>query len=52
MEKEICDWLAKKVVHYKQLRGGVVFVEKVPKSASGKVNCVVCYPDFRYYGGS
>jgi acyl-coenzyme A synthetase/AMP-(fatty) acid ligase len=39
MEKEICDWLAKKVVHYKQLRGGVVFVETVPKTASGKVVC-------------
>jgi hypothetical protein len=25
------------VVHYKQLRGGVVFVEMVPKTASGKV---------------
>lgn len=37
MEKEICDWLATRVIHYKQLRGGVVFVEKVPKTASGKV---------------
>ena len=37
MEKEIRDWLATRVVHYKQLRGGVVFVEKVPKTASGKV---------------
>jgi acyl-coenzyme A synthetase/AMP-(fatty) acid ligase len=39
MEKDICEWLAKKVVHYKQLRGGVVFVEMVPKTASGKVVC-------------
>jgi acyl-coenzyme A synthetase/AMP-(fatty) acid ligase len=37
MEKEIQKWLAGKVVHYKQLRGGVVFVEKIPKTASGKV---------------
>ena len=26
-----------KVAHYKQLRGGVFFVESVPKSASGKL---------------
>ena len=37
VEKDICEWLAKKVVHYKQLKGGVVFVEKIPKTASGKV---------------
>ena len=37
MEKDISDWLASRVVHYKQLRGGVVFVEKIPKTASGKV---------------
>ena len=37
IEKEIQKWLAGKVVHYKQLRGGVVFVEKIPKTASGKV---------------
>ena len=37
MEKDICGWLEGKVIHYKQLRGGVVFVEKVPKTASGKV---------------
>ena len=38
LEKDICKWLASKVVHYKQLRGGVVFVEKIPKTASGKVS--------------
>ena len=37
MEKDIQKWLAAKVVHYKQLRGGVTFVEKIPKTASGKV---------------
>jgi 4-coumarate--CoA ligase len=37
VEKDICEWLAMKVVHYKQLKGGVVFVEKIPKTASGKV---------------
>jgi 4-coumarate--CoA ligase len=37
VEKDICEWLAKKVVHYKQLKGGLVFVEKIPKTASGKV---------------
>jgi hypothetical protein len=44
MEKDICRWLEDKVIHYKQLRGGVVFVEKVPKTASGKVGslCAQC----------
>ncbi|CZT52097.1 related to 4-coumarate-CoA ligase [Rhynchosporium secalis] len=37
MEKEIVDWLASKVANHKQLRGGVWFVDEVPKSASGKI---------------
>lgn len=35
--KEIQDWLAKKVANHKRLRGGVVFVDEIPKSASGKI---------------
>jgi acyl-coenzyme A synthetase/AMP-(fatty) acid ligase len=35
--KEIQDFVAKKVAHYKRLTGGVEFVESVPKSASGKI---------------
>jgi 4-coumarate--CoA ligase len=37
MEADIRKWFSQKVVHYKQLRGGVVFIEAVPKTASGKV---------------
>src|SRR5277367_3183361 len=36
-EKKIVDWLAKKVANHKRLRGGVRFVDEVPKSASGKI---------------
>lgn len=36
-EKEIQDWLASKVASHKKLRGGVRFVDEVPKSASGKL---------------
>ncbi|ORY66285.1 putative phenylacetyl-CoA ligase [Pseudomassariella vexata] len=35
--KEIVDWLATKVAPHKQLRGGVCFVDEVPKNASGKI---------------
>lgn len=37
-EKEIAEWLAGKVTRYKQLRGGVVFIEAIPK------NPVSCWP--------
>lgn len=36
-EKEIADWLAGKVAGHKKLRGGVKFVDEIPKSASGKI---------------
>lgn len=36
-EQRIVAWLAKKVANHKRLRGGVVFVDEVPKSASGKI---------------
>jgi 4-coumarate--CoA ligase len=35
--KEIADWLGKKVAHHKKLRGGVRFVDEIPKSVSGKI---------------
>ena len=35
--QEIIDWLAGKVANHKRLRGGVRFVEEVPKSAAGKI---------------
>ncbi|KAF1358063.1 4-coumarate-CoA ligase-like protein [Lizonia empirigonia] len=35
--KEIVDWLGAKVAHHKKLRGGVRFVDEIPKSISGKI---------------
>lgn len=35
--KEIVDWLSTKVAHHKKLRGGVRFVDEIPKSVSGKI---------------
>lgn len=37
LEKEIQEWLAKKVANHKKLRGGVRFVDEIPKSVSGKI---------------
>jgi 4-coumarate--CoA ligase len=31
-EKDIADWLAKTVAKYKQLKGGVAFIDSVPKN--------------------
>lgn len=36
-EEEIKKWLEARVANYKQLRGGIKFVEQIPKSASGKI---------------
>ncbi|MCJ1474600.1 hypothetical protein MMC13_003260 [Lambiella insularis] len=36
-EKEIVDWLRAKIANHKRLRGGVRFVDEIPKSASGKI---------------
>ncbi|KAL8681892.1 MAG: hypothetical protein Q9186_002049 [Xanthomendoza sp. 1 TL-2023] len=36
-EEDIIAWLAVKVANYKWLRGGVRFVDEIPKSASGKI---------------
>jgi acyl-coenzyme A synthetase/AMP-(fatty) acid ligase len=35
--KEISDWIATKVANHKRLRGGVVLIEAIPKSPSGKI---------------
>ncbi|KAK2751902.1 hypothetical protein FQN55_008644 [Onygenales sp. PD_40] len=35
--EKIIQWLAGKVAPHKRLRGGVRFVEEIPKSASGKI---------------
>ena len=37
LEKKIQEWLAAKVASHKKLRGGVKFVDEIPKSASGKI---------------
>jgi len=36
-EEEIVRWLGERVAGHKQLRGGVRFVDAIPKSASGKI---------------
>ncbi|XP_055691232.1 uncharacterized protein LOC129794475 [Lutzomyia longipalpis] len=36
-EKEIKDYIASKVTNYKQLRGGVRFIDEIPKNPSGKI---------------
>lgn len=36
-EDDIVRWLAGRVARHKQLTGGVVFIDEVPKSASGKI---------------
>ncbi|KAF2239140.1 4-coumarate-CoA ligase 2 [Viridothelium virens] len=36
-EKEIVEWTASKVANHKRLRGGVKFVDEIPKSVSGKI---------------
>ncbi|CAG8950517.1 hypothetical protein HYFRA_00007014 [Hymenoscyphus fraxineus] len=35
--KEIVEWMSGKVANHKKLRGGVVFIDVIPKSASGKL---------------
>lgn len=35
--KEIAEWMASKVAPHKRLRGGVYFIDIVPKSPSGKI---------------
>jgi 4-coumarate--CoA ligase len=37
LAKVISEWFHEKVAPYKRLRGGVRFVDKIPKSAAGKV---------------
>ena len=36
-EEDLQEFVNEKVAPYKKLRGGIVFVEKIPKSASGKI---------------
>ena len=36
-EKDVQEYIAKLLVSYKHLDGGVVFVDSIPKSPSGKI---------------
>lgn len=36
-ERELAEWLAARVAPHKRLRGGIRFIDAVPKSASGKI---------------
>jgi acyl-coenzyme A synthetase/AMP-(fatty) acid ligase len=37
LSKEVVKWVEKRVAQYKRLRGGVVVVDVIPKTASGKI---------------
>ena len=37
MEEYLKEWVKERVSPYKRINGGAVFVEKIPKSASGKI---------------
>jgi 4-coumarate--CoA ligase len=37
LEGEVSEWLNGRVAPYKRLRGGIVWVDEIPKSAAGKV---------------
>jgi 4-coumarate--CoA ligase len=37
LAKDIQNWVEKRKVRYKWLRGGVEFVDSIPKTASGKI---------------
>lgn len=36
-EKQVYDLVAEKLVKYKRLEGGVVFLESIPRNAAGKI---------------
>lgn len=36
-EKQVYDVVAEKLVKYKRLEGGVVFLESIPRNAAGKI---------------
>jgi 4-coumarate--CoA ligase len=35
--QEVIDWIRDRVNPYKRLRGGVIFIDAIPKSPSGKI---------------
>ncbi len=36
-EQQVKDWVADRLASYKRLAGGVQFLDKIPKSATGKI---------------
>lgn len=36
-EEEIAKWMETRVIHYKRLKGGVKFIDAIPKNPSGKI---------------
>ena len=34
---EIMKWMDSRVSHYKRLRGGIIFIDQIPKSATRKI---------------
>lgn len=36
-EKQVYDLVAQKLIKYKRLEGGVVFLESIPRNAAGKI---------------
>jgi 4-coumarate--CoA ligase len=36
-EKQVQEYVKQRVAHYKQLKGGVEFINEIPKSAAGKI---------------
>lgn len=37
LDKEVSDWVTERVAPHKKLRGGVVVIDAIPKSPSGKI---------------
>lgn len=37
LQTQIIEWVDARVAHHKKLRGGLTFVEEIPKSAAGKI---------------
>lgn len=37
LAKEVATWVASKVANHKRLRGGVIVIDAIPKSPSGKI---------------
>ncbi|EFA76796.1 4-coumarate-CoA ligase [Heterostelium album PN500] len=35
--EEIQTWLNGQIAHYKRLRGGIIFIDQIPRSSSGKI---------------